>query len=518
MWVPNRGKRLLCGVAYEMEHKIAALRSQLADLGQEHVLAGLSSGDSSQRQSLVDQVSSIDLPLFRRALADVVRTLKGNKNRLDKQPIPPKPFPQAKWEGLHEWISSSGDTSNEKDDTARWWSEGLRLVADGEVAVLVLAGGQGTRLGPGAPVAKGMLELSVPEPKSLFQLQAERLLLVEELAAFVTDDTIKRRIPWLVMTSDATDLATRTFFEEKNFFGLEKSQVWFLKQSSLPCVDLDEGHAMLMEAPWKVAMAPAGNGALFSDLRTAGFIKKLSSQGVKYVQVYAVDNALVRVADPVFYGFIHRRQAEVGVKVVSKIHAKESVGVVCLHQEGASNLKCERYGVLEYSEMPESLTTAKDNSGQLQFRAAHICINMFSVHYLEKLTDLDSQLEFHPAVKRIPHMRKTSGIWETVNPARPNGIKLEQFIFDSFQSCDSEKVALLEVSREEEFAPIKNAVGPGIADTVATATELLLALKQRVSALTPEIGAVSKGFALLKAYAGGATESATSDLVNLSIE
>ena len=99
---------------------------------------------------------------------------------MPRLPIPPKPFPQAKWERLQSWIDGNGD-----DDTARWWSEGLRLVGDGEVAVLVLAGGQGTRLGPGAPVAKGMLELSVPDPKSLFQLQAERLLLVENLASLV---------------------------------------------------------------------------------------------------------------------------------------------------------------------------------------------------------------------------------------------------------------------------------------------------------------------------------------------
>lgn len=100
-------------------------------------------------------------------------------------PIPPKPFPQAKWEGLQNWISSPGDVPTGNDDTAGWWSEGLRLVADGGVAVLVLAGGQGTRLGSGAPLAKGMLELNVPQPKSLFQLQAERLLLIEHLASFV---------------------------------------------------------------------------------------------------------------------------------------------------------------------------------------------------------------------------------------------------------------------------------------------------------------------------------------------
>ena len=102
-----------------------------------------------------------------------------------RSPTPPKPFPEAKWQGLQNWISSPDDVTTGNDDTAGWWNEGLRLVADGEVAVMALAGGQGTRLGPSAPVAKGMLELTIPQPKSLFQLQAERLRLVEDLASLV---------------------------------------------------------------------------------------------------------------------------------------------------------------------------------------------------------------------------------------------------------------------------------------------------------------------------------------------
>lgn len=158
------------------------------------------------------------------------------------------------------------------------------------------------------------------------------------------------------------------------------------------------------------------------------------------LQVYAVDNALARVADPVFFGFVDDHQADVGVKVVSKKHPTEAVGVLCLHTEGAQE-EGECYGVIEYSELSEHLRTAKDDSEQLLFRAAHICINMFSVDFLRKLGDSKCQLKFHPAVKRIPHVQNHSGSWESVVPDKPNGIKLERFIFDSFQYCDPEKVS-----------------------------------------------------------------------------
>jgi UDP-N-acetylglucosamine/UDP-N-acetylgalactosamine diphosphorylase len=154
------------------------------------------------------------------------------------------------------------------------------------------------------------------------------------------------------------------------------------------------------------------------------------------LQVYAVDNALARVADPVFYGFVHERKADIGVKVVAKKFPKEAVGVVCLHSQGSNpNDQRDRgvYGVIEYSEMSEELRTAEDSSGQLLFRAAHICINMFSVEYLKKLMDSEFQLEFHPAIKRISHIKDPV-------PGKPNGIKLEQFIFDAFKYCDPKKV------------------------------------------------------------------------------
>lgn len=189
-----------------------------------------------------------------------------------------------------------------------------------------------------------------------------------------------------------------------------------------------------------------------------------------YMQVYSVDNALVRVADPVFFGYTYESKADVGVKAVTKTSPEEAVGVLCLMKslpEAVSEndsseskdadeinddddeertsvnhaINSSRYGVMEYSEMPSALRTAKCEDA-LVYKAAHICINIFSVDYLMKFADPKYELGFHAALKRIPSLLKDkSGNWETHIPDQPNGIKLEQFIFDAFQHCDPEKVS-----------------------------------------------------------------------------
>ena len=193
------------------------------------------------------------------------------------------------------------------------------------------------------------------------------------------------------------------------------------------------------------------------------------------VQVYSVDNALVRVGDPVFFGYAHEKKADVGVKVVGRASPDEAVGVVCLHtfskenpeedldtrsendlesnsESGSESDDADKpretstssyYGVLEYYEMPDTLRTAKEGD-DLVYRAAHICVNLFSLDYLTKLANPKLELGFHGALKRIPCMKKDeSGEWAIHMPDQPNGIKLEQFIFDAFKYCDPEKVSLL---------------------------------------------------------------------------
>jgi UDP-N-acetylglucosamine/UDP-N-acetylgalactosamine diphosphorylase len=252
------------------------------------------------------------------------------------------------------------------------------------------------------------------------------------------------------------------------------------------------------------------------------------------MQVYSVDNALVRVADPVFFGFAQEHDADVGVKVIDKLSADEAVGIVCLERETSDNpsngkqtsesvdldngeiqdaedtgegSNSLRYRILEYSEAPSTLLTAR-NGGQLVYRSAHICVNLFSLAYLKKMADPGIKLDFHAAHKCIPCASTNLEHAIPVLADKPNGIKFEQFIFDTFKFCQSEKVALLEVEREEEFAPIKNSVG---ADSKETARNMVLALQNRHSSLSQEN---ESGFcdglspmSLLKAYAfGGSVE------------
>ncbi|KAG0567627.1 hypothetical protein KC19_7G149500 [Ceratodon purpureus] len=507
----------------------SAIRKRLTALGQAHVLDGLTTGDETQRQALMDQLMTIDFGRLQQALQHAFGLLSSDSVAGELQP--PPTIPQANWADFESWTNTKKykkRPANSDNDTARWWFKGLQLVADGEVAVVVLAGGQATRLGPGGPPVKGMLELNLPEAKSLFEIQAERLLLVQELASQVYPEAAPQ-IPWIVLTSDATDAPTRAFFDEKEYFGLDESQVWFVKQDSLPCVDLEEGHNILLESPWKLAVAPTGNGGLFSALHAQNIVDRLSEEGVRYVQVYSVDNALVRVGDPVFFGYAHEKEADVGVKVVKRNSPDEAVGVVCLHKDSEENPTHEDldtsseddsesddtdmtresstssyYGVLEYNEMTDTLRTAKEGD-DLVYRAAHICVNLFSVDYLMKLANPKLELGFHTALKRIPFMKEDeSGEWATHVPDQPNGIKLEQFIFDAFKHCDPEKVALLEVNRNEEFAPIKNASGEGIPDTAETARDMLLALQNRLSSTSPEAGQDGEtNSSLLRAYICG---------------
>ncbi|BFI24597.1 16S rRNA processing protein RimM [Marchantia polymorpha subsp. ruderalis] len=518
----------------KVRERFAGLKKRLTAIGQTHILEGLLSGTESQQQDLVNQLLSIDFASFQRALQDVLPLpdLSPRQQGHDSRREPPSAFPCANWQELHTWLDQE-ESSTENGDVCRWWTDGLQLIADGRVAVVVLAGGQSTRLGDNASTVKGSIDLGLVSGKSLFQLQAERLLIVQELAKLVTGSESRPCIPWIVMTSDATDEYTQAYFEDNEFFGLDSAQVWFVKQDSMPCIDLDmieDRHRILLETPWKVAQAPGGNGGLFTALNAQGIIDRLAEEGVDYVQVYAVDNALVRVADPVFFGYTNERGADIGVKVVTKTSPDEAVGVVCINHEMVEEegsvysdtvnyIDKAHYSVLEYSQISNSLKYATEDTiegRQLKFRAAHICVNIFSLSLMKMLGLPKNELQFHPVSKKIKHVKQQGKEWVEVIPERPNGVKLERFIFDSFKFCDLHKVALLEVRREDEFAPVKNAAAPEVSDTVNTARCMINSLISRLPCLS-----LSKSDSQLRqlvrnlnlAYMGGSIEANISDFV-----
>jgi len=344
---------------------------------------------------------------------------------------------------------------------------GLAMIAHGEVAALLLAGGQGTRLGTTAP--KGCYDIGLPSHKSIFQIHAERIRRVKQLAAAQESRTEAMvRLPFLVMTSDATDTETRAFFREHAHFGLPEEDVIFFVQGALPCLT-PEGKVML-EAPGNLAMAPNGNGGVYMSLRESGLLAKLDAAGVTSVFQFGVDNVLCHVADPTFVGFCAAREADCASKTVPKREPHEPVGVVAL-AGGAP-------AVVEYSEISKELAEATDAEGRLLFGSAHICVNFFSMAFLRTFCEtLLSTLPLHVARKKIPYV-DTDGT--RVTPTSNNGVKLELFIFDTFPHA--KRMAALEVPREAEFAPVKNPPGAA-SDSPDTARQMIYALsKARIRA------------------------------------
>lgn len=199
----------------------------------------------------------------------------------------------------------------------------------------------------------------------------------------------------------------------------------------------------------KVAIAPDGNGGIYQALHKEGIIKSLKKRGVEYSHCYCVDNCLARVADPTFIGYCASKRTDCGVKVVGKASPDEPVGVVCL-RDG-------KYGVVEYSEISQEISERRKPDGSLAFGAANIANHFFSTAFLERVPEFAGELEYHIAKKKIPCVDMKSG--DILTPKTPNGMKLECFVFDVF--AYAQRMSVLQVNREDEFSPLKNAPGSG---------------------------------------------------------
>lgn len=226
---------------------------------------------------------------------------------------------------------------------------------------------------------------------------------------------------------------------------------------------------VILESTSRVGVAPDGNGGVYAATRAAlspnkpdSVLSDLDKRGVLYIHTYCVDNCLVRVADPVFIGYGIQKQADCAAKVVPKTSPSESVGVVAL--------RGDKYGVVEYSEISKEQAERRDPvTGELALRAANIVSHFYTTAFLKRVESFEDQLAFHVARKKIPYIDTESG--ELVKPAKPNGMKLEMFVFDVF--AHTERFAALEVERREEFSPLKNAPGTGSDDPETSRRDLL---------------------------------------------
>ncbi len=303
-----------------------------------------------------------------------------------------------------------------------WKETGEILLSKGQVAAFLVAGGQGSRLGFDGP--KGMFDIGLPSHKSLFQLQAERLL---NLSA-----RVEHPIPWCIMTSPLNHEATVNFFTEHDFFGYARENIRFFEQGTICALD-PNGKAIIDENN-RLALVPDGNGGCFRALSQSGTLAWLVEKGVQYVFLYSVDNALCRICDPAFIGALAAEGRSLSAsKVVHKAGAQEKVGIFALQNN--------KPGVVEYSDLPENYRDMTNPDGSLTFDGGNIAIHLFKIAGLRKLQT--SRLPWHTARKTVCGIEKC---W-----------KFEQFLFDAFPLLGT--MMPFGVLREEEFSPVKNAEG-----------------------------------------------------------
>ncbi|KAJ1915362.1 UDP-N-acetylglucosamine pyrophosphorylase [Tieghemiomyces parasiticus] len=422
-----------------------AVREKFAAAGQEQVFAYWDELTSAEQAGLLEQAQALDVDYINKIAKQALDSLSVSQETAHRiEPLP---------EGS---VGSTLTASAEQQQA--WFQQGLELIAQGQVAVILMAGGQGTRLGSSQP--KGCYDINLLSHSSLFRLQAERIVRLQNLAAQTfPQHAATAVIPWAIMTSGPTRANTEAHFEAHRYFGLDSRNVIFFNQGTLPCLSFDG--KILLESKGKVSEAPDGNGGIYAALHRHHVISDLRRRGVRYVHSYCVDNCLVRVADPVFIAYCVAKGAECGAKVVPKSSWDEAVGVIC-HKNG-------RFAVVEYSEISSEMAqlTRADN-GRLAYNAGNIANHFYTLDFLDRVPTITDGLEHHVAKKKIKHVDPTTG--QQVAPAKPNGIKLEQFVFDVFPYTDN--LAVFEVERREEFSPLKNAPGTGSDDPETSRRDL----------------------------------------------
>ena len=320
---------------------------------------------------------------------------------------------------------------------------GLKAIREGKVGAVLLAGGQGTRLGLDRP--KGTLNIGVTKELYLFEQLLRNLMDVTDEAGVY--------VPLYIMTSNINNADTTAFFEEHDYFGYPKDYVKFFVQEMVPARDY-EGR-IYMESQTEVAMSPNGNGGWFSSMVNAGLLSDIKERGIEWINVFAVDNCLQRIADPMFVGATIAYGCESGAKVVRKAAPDERVGVLCTEDGKPS--------IAEYYEMTEEMATARKENGDLKYGFGVILNYLFSEKKLEQIAD--ARMPIHVVEKKIPYM-DVDGTF--VKPEQPNGYKFETLVLDMVHMMDD--CIPYEVVREREFAPIKNLHG---VDSLDSARELM---------------------------------------------
>jgi len=390
----------------------------LDGLGQAHLLEYYGELSDGEREELLNDVQKTDFSIIEH------RKHAGTAKRGKLSPV------------------SSAVTAEEVRRNRKSFEEaGLKPLSAGKVAAVLLAGGQGSRLGFDGP--KGTFNIGLTRELSIFEQQMNNIKDVTDLTG--------KPFPLFVMTSVGNNGDTVKFFKEHNYFGYPSEKIHFFVQDVAPACDFDG--KVFLDKKNRISLTPNGNGGWYTSLISSGLDKVLEREKIEWLNVYSVDNVLQRICDPAFIGATVLSGCRCGAKVVRKVSPEEKVGVLC-REDG-------KPAIVEYFELPDKLKNERVG-GELVY-----CYGV-TLNYLFNVGDLNStlsgRLPYHVAEKAVAHVENG----QRIIPDKPCGYKFETLVVDMVKLMGS--CLAYEVEREKEFAPVKNATGT---DSVETARELL---------------------------------------------
>ena len=331
-----------------------------------------------------------------------------------------------------------------KSNKLKYEQLGINTLKQQKVGALLLAGGMGTRLGSDNP--KGMFNIGKTKDVFIFERLIENLLDVVKICG--------KPIPFFIMTSEKNNDATIQFLKEQNYFGYDPNYIKFFIQEMAPCCDLDG--KILLESKNKIATSPNGNGGWFNSLLKNKEAKEmLEKYNIEYLNIFAVDNVLQKVADPLLIGATIEGSYQIGTKVIRKADPYEKVGVMC-NKNGHPS-------IIEYIDLTEEMAHATDENGERLYNFGSILNHLFRVDLLYKIKD--KKLPVHVVTKKVEYIDENGNL---IKPEQPNAHKFEMLCVDMIELADN--CLPFEVIREKEFAPIKNKTG---VDSVESAQALL---------------------------------------------
>ena len=395
-----------------MDEKLKKATEICQKYDQEQLLSAYSRiSDESEKQEFLNKILTIDF----KQISDIYKDNVASKVEFTDENVEPIDF-------VDKYKLS-------KEEYEKYEKIGIEKIKSGKLAVVTMAGGQGTRLGHKGP--KGTFDLGLDSHKSIFEI--------------LTDTINEARnkygvnIPWYIMTSEDNDAETQEFFNKNNYFGYPKEYISFFKQGKLPMVN-EEGK-ILIDEHGKIKEASDGHGGIFQSMRRDGVLFDLKSRNIEWVFIGGVDNVLVKPVDPILIGLACDRGVEAAGKSIIKASPSEKVGVFCKHNGKPS--------VIEYSEISQEMAEETTADGELKYAESHILCNLFSVNAIDKIST--EKLPYHKAHKKATYIDENGKV---IVPDKPNAYKFEAFLFDAFESLND--IIVLRVKREEEFAPVKN--------------------------------------------------------------